>query len=147
IPRGPRHHLRRMIERAGRAQGELVPVLATGIGMLSTRAELSYELPLERIDLRDAIHLVREVRDVAGNLEAMGALELSAAPGMQELAFRVEHQHRGVLALEDVQAVAGMRRDAADEAEGLALGQFRKILDDLVGVLAGSDFHFGPFCR
>src|SRR4051812_21978069 len=102
-----------MVEGAGGAQREVVPVLAAGIGMLPARAKLPQHFALERANHRDVVRLVSDVRDVPGNLEAMGALELTAAPGMQEVAVRIEHEHRGVLALEDVETVAEIRRDPA----------------------------------
>ena len=98
--------------------------------MLSARAELPHQLAVERVDHCYGIHWSVDVRDIADNLEAMGTLELSAAPGVQEVAVGSNTQHRGILALEDLQTVAGIRRDAANEAEGLAGRQFCEILDE-----------------
>src|SRR5207244_3840790 len=118
-------------EGAGRAQGKVVPVLATRIGMLSARAQLLEQLAFERVDHRHVIRLVGGVDQVPDDFETVRTLEFSRSPGPEEFSIRVEYQHRGILALENIEAVLGIRREPADQAKGLAFGQLRKVLDEL----------------
>src|SRR3972149_2983732 len=107
--RGSSHHLGRMIEWAGRPQGKIVPVLATRIGMLSTRAYQPDQLALKGVDHRHAIHLVGHVGDVPDAFQTMGALEFPRPPGPEEFSLPVKYQHRRIIALGNIAAGVGMR--------------------------------------
>src|SRR5690349_13562444 len=74
---GPRHQLGGMIERPRRAQWQVVPVLATGIGVLAARPQLLDQLAIERVDHRHIVGLVGQVNQIVDDSETVGTLELS----------------------------------------------------------------------
>src|SRR5262249_24321018 len=69
--------------------------------------------------------------------------DLAAAPGAQIFALAVEDHHRGILALEHVNAILRIGRHPADQPERLSVGQFEEIADLLVGVFARPDLCHG----
>ena len=72
------------------------------------------------------------------------------APGAQEVALAVEHDHRVLAAVEHVDAVLAVHRDRGDVLELPALGQLRPVLHHAVAVLAAAQdrrHRMSPFDR
>ena len=66
-------------------------------------------------------------------------VEQALAPGAQEIAVAVEHHHRVLAAIEDVDLVLAVDADRGDVLERPAVGQLRPVLDHAVAILAISD--------
>src|SRR5580700_4356866 len=78
-------------------------------------------------------------RLVPADMDAVRAGILSLAPGAQEITLAIEHHHRMVAAIEDVDIVLRIDANRADFLEGPAVRQFRPVLDDAVFEVAGAD--------
>ena len=72
-------------------------------------------------------------------MQAMCAVEHALTPGAQELAVAIEHHHRMLAAVEDIDAVLVVHRDGGDIREGPAVGNLRPVFDDFVFEVAGSE--------
>ena len=68
----------------------------------------------------------------------MRAREDALAPGAEEIAVAVEHDHRVLAAVEDVDVVVAVDADAADFLERPAGRQLRPVLDRFVCVVAAA---------
>ena len=75
------------------------------------------------------------------HVDAVRSRVLALAPGAQEIAVAVEHHHRMLAAVEDIDVVAAVDPDPADLLERPALGQFRPVGIDPVSVVPVSDDH------
>jgi hypothetical protein len=102
-------------------------------------AKLQQNLAVQRERLRDRIGAVGGVDDIVHDLQPVRIGDLTGAPCAQVLSVAVEHHDRGVLALEDVDAVLRIGRHPADQAEPFSVGEFEKIADQLVAVWASAD--------
>ena len=76
---------------------------------------------------------------VGVDVQAVGAGEQAFAPAAQEIAVAVEHHHRMVAAVEDVDAVLAVDRDGGDVGELPAVRQLRPVFDDAVAVFARAE--------
>ena len=106
--------------------------------MPAARAELQQGFAVERERLRDRVGAVGRVNRVADDFQTVRIGDLAAAPGAQVLALPVEHHDRGILALEDVNAVLRIGRHPADQPKGLSGRQFEEIGDQLVSVFTSA---------
>jgi hypothetical protein len=61
---------------------------------------------------------------VRPHVDAMRAGKDAVAPGPQEIALTVEHDHRMLAAVEGINPVPAIHPDGSDIAEDIALGQF-----------------------
>ena len=77
-------------------------------------------------------------RVVAVDVDAVRAAEQAFAPGAQEVAVAVEHHHRMLAAVEDVDAVLAVDGDRRDVAELPAVGQLGPVLDHAITMLAAA---------
>jgi hypothetical protein len=107
--------------------------------MHAALAQLQEGLAVQGKRLRDRVGAIGRVDDVVDDFQTMRVGDRAAAPGAQVLALAVEDQHRGILALEYVNAVLRICRHPANQAERLSGGQFEEIADQLVGVFARAD--------
>src|SRR6185503_19534999 len=73
----------------------------------------------------------------------MRVLDRAVAPAAQVIPVAVENHHRRILALENVDAVPGIGRNAADHSHGFALGHPGKIAHQFVGMLARAELCHG----
>src|SRR5690242_21832032 len=78
-------------------------------------------------------------RVVGTHVDAMRPRVLSLAPGAEEITVAVEHHHRMVAAVEDVDVVVPVDADRADLLERPAVGQLRPVLDNAIPVVPGPD--------
>src|SRR5436190_23233384 len=78
-------------------------------------------------------------RVVGAHVDAVRPRVLPLAARPEKSAVTVEHHHRVVAAVEDVNVVVLVDPDRADLLERPAVGQFRPVLDDAVPVLAAPD--------
>ena len=76
---------------------------------------------------------------VAVDMDAVGAAEQAFAPRAQEVAVAVEHHHRMLAAIEDIDAVLAVDRHRRDVAELPAVGQLGPVLDHAITMLAASE--------
>src|SRR3954447_11396969 len=72
-------------------------------------------------------------------MHAVRARVLPLAPGAQEVAVAIEHHHRVVAAIEDIDVVFRIDADRADLLERPAVRQLRPILGDAVLEVAAAD--------
>ena len=94
-----------MIERSRRAFREPGRPGAAGVGVHAALAEFQQWFAIQRERLRDRVGAIGGVDNVVDDLQAMRVRDLAAAPGAEVLPVAIEHHDRGVLALEDVDAV------------------------------------------
>src|SRR5437899_11560745 len=83
----------------------------------------------------------QEHRVVGRHVDAVRPRILPLAPRAQKIAGTVEHHHRVLAAIEDVDIVVAVDADPADLLERPALGQFGPVGVDLVFELACPDDH------
>jgi hypothetical protein len=81
-------------------------------------AELQQDFPIER-DLADKMPAVigEEHRVVWGHMDTVRPRELALTPGAQKVAVAIEHHHRVVAAIENVDIVAAVHPDPANLLE------------------------------
>ena len=84
-------------------------------------------------------------RVVGRHEHAMGARIDALTPGPQEVSVAVEHDHRVLAAVEDIDVVVAVHADAADFLERPAGGQFCPVLHRFIGVFAAADGCHGRF--
>jgi hypothetical protein len=104
--------------------------------MHAALAELQQGLAVEGERFCDGAGAVGGVDDVIDDFQPVRVGDLAGAPGAQIGAVAVEHHHRRVLALEDVDAVLRVGGYAADQAEPFSVGEFEEIADHLIGAVA-----------
>ncbi len=117
--------------------------LAAHIGRrLARHAELQQDFAVER-DLADKMPAVvgEEHRVVRGHMDAVRPRVLALTPRAQEVALAVEHHHRVVAAIEDIDIIVAVDPDPADLLERPAIGQLRPVGIDLISIFAASDDH------
>ena len=107
--------------------------------------QLQERLAVQGERFRDRVGAVGRVDDIADDFQTMRVGDLATAPGAQVLAVAVENHDRRILALKDVNAVLRIRRHPADQPEGLSLGQFEEVGDQLVSVFARADLCHAVF--
>src|SRR4030095_4472192 len=73
------------------------------------------------------------------DVQNMRAVEQAFAPTGDEIALAVEHHHRVVAAVEDVDAVLTVDRDRSGVRQAPARGQFCEILHHAVAVFARAE--------
>ena len=112
---------------------------AAGVGMHAALAEFQQGFAVQRERLRDRVGAVGGVNDVIDDFQPVRVGDLAGAPGGEVVAVAVEHHHRGVLALEHIDAVLQVGRHPADQAEFFPVGEFEEVADQLVGVVACAD--------
>ena len=120
--------------------------LAAHVGRrLAGNAERQQHLAFQRA-LADGVVAVigQPDRAVRGHEHAVRARENPLAPGTQEIAVAVEHDHRMLAAIEHVDIVVAVDADRADFLERPAGWQLRPVLDRLVGVVAAAHCHHLP---
>jgi hypothetical protein len=144
LARRRRHHLRRIVERAGGPRHELSRALTPGVRVRAPLAQDLERLAVEGIGEADGIVPIGEVHDIVADVDAVRVGEGADAPPAQVSALAIEDQHRGILALEDVDAVEGIRGDRADIAERLAGRQPPPVLDELIAIASGPNDGHGP---
>jgi hypothetical protein len=85
---------------------------------LARHAELQQDLPIQR-DLADKMPAVvgEEHCVVLGHMNPMRPRVLSLTPGAQKVAVAIEHHHRVVAAIENVDIVAAVHPDPANLLE------------------------------
>src|SRR5271165_634561 len=123
--------------------GAAVERLAAHIGRrFSGDAELEQHLAVERY-LTDEVAAVigQEHCVIRRHMDAVRTRILSLAPRAQETARPVEHHHRVLAAIENINIVVAVDADAADFLERPALGQFRPIGINTVFEVTASDDH------
>ena len=77
-------------------------------------------------------------RVVAVDMDAVRAAEQAFAPRAQEVAVAVEHHHRMLAAIEDIDVVLAVDGHGGDVAELPAVGQLGPVLDHAITMLAAS---------
>src|SRR3954467_9957406 len=82
-----------------------------------------------------------EHRIVRCYVDAVRTRVLALAPRSQEVAFAVEHHHRMVSAIEDVDIVVAVDPDPTDLLERPAIRQLRPVGIDLISIVAASHDH------
>ena len=86
------------------------------------------------------VAVVGAIEIVVGvDVQAVRAGEQAFAPAPEEIALAVEHHHRMVAAVEDVDAVLAVDRDGGDVGEAPAVGQLRPVLHHAVAMLARAE--------
>jgi len=78
-------------------------------------------------------------RVVRPHADAVGTVENSFSPGFEEISLAIEHTHRMLAAIEDVNAILPVYSDRANIAELPASGQLRPTFLDPVRIRAASD--------
>src|SRR6266513_566157 len=82
-----------------------------------------------------------EHRIVRCYVDAVRTRVLALTPRSQEVAFAVEHHHRMVSAIEDIDIVVAVDPDPADLLERPAIRQLRPVGIDLISIVAASHDH------
>ena len=132
------HH----IERAGRVQDRRFADPEAGLGRPRGVAQRHQELAVGRELAHGVVEVVGAPDMVVPvDEDAVRARENALAPGIQEAAVLVEHDHRMGAAIEDVDPVLGIDGDARDLDERPALGQLLPAFQDLVLKPVGTDRH------
>ncbi len=86
------------------------------------------------------VAVVGAIEIVVGvDVQAVRAVEQAFAPAPDEIALAVEHHHRMVAAVEDIDAVLAVDRDGGGVGQAPAVGQLRPVLHDAVTVLARAE--------
>ena len=117
--------------------------LAAHIGRrLARHTELQQDFAVER-DLAHKMSTVvgEEHRIVRCYVDAVRTRVLALTPRAQEVALAVEHHHRVVAAIEDIDIIVAVDPDPADLLERPAIGQLRPVGIDLISIFAASDDH------
>src|SRR5229473_1519793 len=83
----------------------------------------------------------QEHRVVGRDVDAVSAWVLCFAPGTQEVAGAVEHHHRMLAAVEDINVIVPIDADPADFLERPAVWQLRPISVDQISVGATANDH------
>ena len=81
------------------------------------------------------------------DVQAVRALEQALAPALEEVAVAIEHHHRMLAAIEDVDVVLAVDRDRADVGQIPAVGQLRPVLDHAIAMLARAQNDRHAFLR
>ena len=109
---------------------------------LAGNAELEQDLAVQGDLAHEMAAIVgQEHRVVGRHVNAVGPRILALAPGSQETALSVEHDHRVLAAIEHIDVVVAVHTDPADLLERPSVGQSRPIGIDAVSELAASDDH------
>src|SRR3979490_2314108 len=74
-------------------------------------------------------------------VDAVRTRVLALTPRSQEVAFAVEHHHRMVAPIEDIDIVVAVDPDPADLLERPAIRQLRPVGIDLISIVAASHDH------
>jgi len=82
-----------------------------------------------------------EHRIVRCYVDAVRTRVLALTPRTQEVSFAVEHHHRVVAAIEDIDIIVAVDPDPADLLERPAIGRLRPVGIDLVSIVAASHDH------
>src|SRR3954470_17936667 len=82
-----------------------------------------------------------EHRTVRCYVDAVRTRVLALTPLSQEVAFAVEHHHRMVSAIEDIDIVVAVDPDPTDLLERPAIRQLRPVGIDLITIVAASHDH------
>ncbi len=100
-------------------------------------AELQQDLALGRAFAHHVAAVIRQVEDVVGvDVQAVRAWILALAPGAQEVAFAVEHHHRVLAAVENIDIILAVASDRGRILELPPVGQLRPVLHYAVAVFA-----------
>ena len=111
------------------------------LGRLAGDAQLQEDLAvLDPAFAHERTAVVGQVDRVVGShVDAVRPRILPLAPRSDKVAGAIEHHHRVVAAVEDIDVVVVVDADCADLLERPAVRQLRPVLDDAVAVLAGAD--------
>src|SRR5712671_4048581 len=109
---------------------------------LARHAELQQDFAVER-------NLAHKMSTVVGEehhivrcyVDAVRTRVLALTPRSQEVAFAVEHHHRMVAPIEDIDIVVAVDPDPADLLERPAIRQLRPVGIDLISIVAASHDH------
>ena len=108
------------------------------------------DLAVERALADRVVAVVGAVEQlIRPDMDAVGALEHALAPGPQEVAVAVEHDHRVFAAVEDIDVVVAVDAHRADLLQAPSVGQLAPALLDPIAVLAAAqnDGHCISSCR
>src|SRR5581483_11798555 len=135
-----------------RGMGAAVKWLAAHIGRGLVRdADGEQHLAVGGAFAHGVIAIVGAIEIVVGvDMQAVGALEQAFAPALDEIAVAIEHDHRVLAAIEDVDAVLAVDRHGGRIGELPAVRQFGPVLHYTITMLAGAEdvFHvLPPICR
>ena len=101
---------------------------------------VSSTLPSMRAFAHGVVAVVGAIELVVGvDVHAVRAAEQAFAPAREEIAVAVEHDHRMLAAVEDIDAVLAVDGDRGDVVERPAVRQLRPVLDHAVAMLAGAE--------
>ena len=105
-------------------------------------ADLEQHLAVERALAHGVVAVVGAIDGVVWpHVDAVRAMESALAPRFDEVALAVEHDHRVLAAVEDVDAVLAVDADGSRIAELPTIRQLGPILGRLVGELSLAQDH------
>ena len=100
-------------------------------------ADGQQHLAVGRAFAHRVVAVIGAVEIVVGvDVQAVRAVEQPFAPAFDEIAIAVEHHHRVLAAIEDVDAVLAVDGDRGDVREIPAVGQLRPVLHHAIAMLA-----------
>ena len=100
---------------------------------LTGNADRQQHLAFKRALSHAMVTVVRAVERLVGtDVQAMRAMKHTLAPGPQELAVAIEHHHRVLATVEDVDTVLAVHRHCGDIRERPAFGNVGPVFDDIV---------------
>ena len=102
-------------------------------------ADGQQHLAVGRALAHGVVAVIGAIEIVVGiDVQAVGAVEQAFAPARDEIALAVQHHHRMVAAVEDVDAVLAVDRDGSGVGQAPAVRQLRPVFDHAVAGRRGN---------
>ena len=118
---GARGHLGRVVEWTGGSGNKSSRGVLAGVRVETALTQNLDGPAFERKTDGNRVVPIGDIHDVVRNGHAVGRVYVAVAPRVQEVAVLVEHHHRRILALENVNSVLRVGRDGGDDSERLAI--------------------------